>query len=118
MTQNEINEMPLDQKPRDNFEVFLVRQLRNSTPYIDDAGFSDTVLGALPQPPKRPRWLIGLASLITIVMSAFALFPLGVAAAAWAYTFDIASLIQLGLTLSVVSLGAVLVWLSQELNWI
>lgn len=106
---------------QDKIELLLTQQLRNAAPYIDDDGFSAAVMRRLSN-EKKPQdnsvWLILLAGLFGIIISAFALSAFAPAVVHWANMLNLAAIIQLGLWGSVLIIGVFAAWFLRQLDWI
>lgn len=106
------------QNQPDEFEQWLTEQLHDRQPYLEDKGFSDQVMAAVPAAPRirhlRPLiWATLLALGCVIIM--LALFP------GWTTLFNLVTAfltlplltllqIGLGLGLSITALGALAIW--------
>ncbi|HEY6528038.1 MAG TPA: hypothetical protein VIZ65_05050 [Cellvibrionaceae bacterium] len=112
--------MANDKKLQDNFDRVLTQQLRNATPYIADAGFSEAVMQRLPQLNKASNFGVGLSvvgGLLAAVICIYALPALVAPVVFWANSLNLVGLIHLGLWSLVSILGAVVAWLSRQLDW-
>jgi hypothetical protein len=113
--------MTNDKKLQDNFDQILTQQLHNTTPYIADAGFSEAVMQRLPQLNKASNFGIGFSVagvLLAVVICIYALPALVAPVVFWANSLNLAGVLHLGIWSSVLILGAVVAWLSRQLDWL
>jgi hypothetical protein len=113
--------MTRDKIPVQDFDDFLAKKLRNSSPYIDDAGFTENVLRKLPDSSADARkgrrfWII--AGAVVACTAAPFVVATGMDIIQWVYQLDLSQLIQLGIISSSVTFGVALTWLVRELDWI
>lgn len=113
--------MARDKIPAQDFDDLLTKQLRNSSPYIDDAGFTENVLRNLPNNSaheRKNRRFGMIAAAVAMCAAAPFVVAAGTDIVQWTYQLDLSQLIQLGLISSGVTFSAALVWLARELDWV
>lgn len=112
--------MNQDKTPAHNFDDLLAKSLRNQSPYIEDAGFTESVLNKLPanHNTEKSRRLGSIAALAALCAATPLVFSAGADIVRWVQLMDLSQLIQLGLVSSGTILSAAIVWLVRELDCI
>ncbi len=107
-------------EPDDNLEMLLKQHLRNSTPYIDDDGFSQNLIKRLPPKPMVSFRQIGLiiACLGVLLAGVFAGPVLLAPVFYWAAGLTVLGLFKIGLVMGVFILIATTAWMARELDWL
>lgn len=104
----------------DSFEALLARQLRNSSPYLNDEGFTDQVAARLParRVSKAGRWLQWLLAvvMVAVVVVQLPLRELVHGAARYLFAVDLALLLQLAVVMAGGFAVAALIWFGRELD--
>ena len=107
--------------PPEDFDAFLTEQLRNSSPYIADEGFTENVLRALPKNSlagRAGRWLWIAAGIMAGSAAAPLIFTVGTDITQWINQLNTFQLLHLGLVASGITFGSAVLWLVRELDWI
>lgn len=109
-------------KQQDNFEEYLSRQLRANRPYLDDEGFTDQVMRALPTSERSGGWrvrTIAALPVLVIGLAIIAVFPFSetvIELWQWFANPDLTLLLKTGAGISAGILLACFGWLAREMN--
>ncbi len=106
----------------DAFDNFLSNHLQQAQPYFMDDNFTVQVMAKLPAPKKLSIWqerfivLIPLLIISTLVVSQFSL--LGVLIKLWVFVVsaDVASLVGMGLLMSIAAVSGASFWFFKQLK--
>lgn len=110
--------------PSDDFDNFLSKQLQHSQPYLQDDNFTEQVMGKLPAAKKLSRWqerLIIIVPLIVIsllVLSQFSILAALIKFWIFIQGANVASLLQLGLFITVAVISGASIWFAKQFKLI
>lgn len=107
----------MSHEPHDEFDSFLAKHLRNSTPYIADDGFVEKTMQALPA-PRSTRKIKIIAATTGLVLATPALISGGSTIFHWANSLTVASLLQIGLVTSGILFSSTVIWFGRKLDLI
>ncbi len=102
-----------------DFDGFLRQNLRNSTDYIADDGFSRTLCGQLPQ-KSSVSWLpwVALTAISIIIASLIPWMGVVNTVRQAVMTLDLVALLKVASVSAMVSVVAVAGWFAKDLKWL
>jgi len=108
----------------DGFDNFLSAHLQKSQPYLMDDEFTSQVMAKLPAAKKLPVWkerLIIFVPVLIITLLVVSQFPvLEVLIKMWTLLFvvDVASLLKIGLAISIAAISGASFWAAKQFKLI
>lgn len=109
---------------RDSFDNFLSTQLQQSQPYLPDDNFTAQVMGRLPVAKKLSRWqerliiIVPLVVISLLVLSQFSVLAIAVKLWTFLVGAQIASLLQLGLLITIMVISGASIWFAKQFKLI
>ncbi len=109
---------------RDSFDNFLSTQLQQSQAYLPDDKFTAQVMGKLPAAKKLSRWqerliiIVPLVVISLLVLSQFSVLAIAVKLWTFLVGAQVASLLQLGLLITIIVTSGASVWFAKQFKLI